>query len=194
MEEQSETPRRAYPPQRSAASSNWRMKDSTPRAEASPQPQSQSQPRTSRNLNSPRPDENPGTRLYVGNLLYTATRADVETLFTSNGFSISGISMSVDPFTGRNPSYAFVDFETVDEANRAMEGLNGAELLGRGVRINPGVRKGQEAEGVQRGGKSFGEGRRPRDDRGECMSFIHFLYFRILPSGPTQLLHSAHEH
>jgi RNA recognition motif-containing protein len=51
------------------------------------------------------------------------------------------MSMSIDPFTGRNPSYAFVDIETPDIANRAMQTLNGTKLSGRPVKIKPGVEK-----------------------------------------------------
>ena len=65
----------------------------------------------------------------------------MEQFFTDNGFQVAQINMSTDPFTGRNPSYCFVDLETVDEANRAMNELNGKEVLGRPVKINPGVKK-----------------------------------------------------
>jgi RNA recognition motif-containing protein len=166
MEDQGDAPRRTYAPQRSAASTNWRTKDTTPRADP---PQQQRQNNRS-NISSPRPQHDsssPGTRLYIGNLLYTATKPDVEALFTSNGFNITGISMSVDPFTGRNPSYAFVDLESAEEANRAMEALNGAELLGRGVRINPGVRKGEgQSSGGDRGQRGQYTDVRREDNRG----------------------------
>lgn len=44
--------------------------------------------------------------------------------------------MSVDPFTGRNPSYCFVEFSTPDQARAAMEQLNGKDVLGRPAKIN----------------------------------------------------------
>ena len=81
------------------------------------------------------------SRVYVGNLLYTVQREDVAALFASNGFKVQGMSMSIDPFTGRNPSYAFVDLSSGDEANEAIQTLNGRELFGRPVRVNAGVRK-----------------------------------------------------
>jgi RNA recognition motif-containing protein len=65
----------------------------------------------------------------------------VEQFFTDNGFKVAQISMSTDPFTGRNPSYCFVDLETADEATKAMAELNGKEVLGRPVKINPGMKK-----------------------------------------------------
>jgi hypothetical protein len=141
-------PQPTAPFARSQASGNWRTKDTMPRAE--PQSQYRSNQRSFNQNRSHQdgtggggaPDSNvPETRLYVGNLLYTAQRNEVEAFFTDHGFNITGISMSIDPFTNRNKSYAFVDFESVDEAQRAIAELNGQELLGRAVRINPGMRK-----------------------------------------------------
>lgn len=150
-----ERPRQSFQqlPQRSLASTNWRMKDDSPRADPQPRQNRQNQYQgQNRSYDSPGRSQNsqlreaPGTRLYVGNLLYSATRNDVEQFFTANGFNVSGISMSVDPATGRNPSYCFVDFETPEDATKAMADLNGVELLGRGVRINVGVaRQGNSA-------------------------------------------------
>jgi RNA recognition motif-containing protein len=45
----------------------------------------------------------------------------------------------VDPFTGRNPSYCFVDLESKEQAEKAMTELDAKELLGRSLRIKPGV-------------------------------------------------------
>lgn len=70
--------------------------------------------------------------------------------------------MSIDPATGRNPSYCFVDFDSADEAGRAMGELNGVELLGRGVRINLGVARqggGGAAGGTPQGKSGYGERR-----------------------------------
>lgn len=141
---QQDRPRRQYQqfPQRSTASTNWRLKDDTPRAE--PQPRSQNRP--GGQFGSPRGQQSgqgdqAGTRLYIGNLLYSAQRDDIVTFFAENGFNVVNLSMSIDPMTGRNPSYCFADFESADEANRAMSELNGKDVLGRAVKINPGVAK-----------------------------------------------------
>ncbi|KAF2092369.1 RNA-binding domain-containing protein [Rhizodiscina lignyota] len=150
---------------RSRASMNWRRRDETPRAEHVSQPDGDFQNGRGQNgsRKSQRTDDSPdsvgsGTRLYVGNLLYKVQREDVESFFTSNGFNICGMSMSIDPFTGRNPSYAFVDFETQDEANNAKEALNGAELLGRPVKINDGVKKSEGGDRFQSRVKNWGRG------------------------------------
>jgi len=76
-------------------------------------------------------------RLYVGNLPYHAVDTDVEVIFVDAGFEIQKLDISVDPFSGRNPSYCFVELTSAEEAARAMKELNGQTVLGRPVKINP---------------------------------------------------------
>lgn len=76
--------------------------------------------------------------------------------------------MSIDPFTGRNPSFCFVDFESQEEAERALAELDGREIGGRPVKIGKGVPKrgrggrgaggsgGSGSNGVSRGGGNDG--------------------------------------
>src|SRR4051812_33768345 len=99
-------------PQRAVASTNWRMKDGAPRAEPQPRVRQQRQGFGSPQQFNEQPREVSETRLYVGNLLYSATKADIMQFFTDNGFNPTNLTMSVDPETGRNPSYCFADFET----------------------------------------------------------------------------------
>lgn len=148
-------------PQRSTASANWRMKDGAPRAE--PQPRQQRPSGGLRQNNSyGQGRETSDTRLYVGNLLYSAKKDDISQFFADNGFTIANISMSIDPMTGRNPSYCFVDFDSPEDASRAMAELNGKDVLGRTVRINPGMKRseGQQSmpQAQQTGGFSRGGG------------------------------------
>ncbi|OAP57891.1 hypothetical protein AYL99_08629 [Fonsecaea erecta] len=176
MEDTTSPPARQQQNFRSTASTNWRVKDDTPRLEQQ-QPRARSN-RTpnghhsansapySNNSSSAQPtDDAPGTRLYIGNLLYTAQRSDVEELFTRNGFNVVGVSMSTDPFTGRNPSYCFVDVESPEEAQRAMSELNGMDVLGRAVRVSPGVarRQGQGQPQGNAGGAAGGREVRVKD-------------------------------
>ena len=92
-----------------------------------------------------------GNRMYVGNLIYTAQPGDITAFFEGAGFKVTNIQISMDPMTGRNPSYCFVDFETPEEAQRAKNQLNGQQILGREVKIN---------EGVHRRGNSNAQGLR----------------------------------
>lgn len=164
QEGQDRTSRRKYQqfPQRSVASNNWRTKDETPRAD--PQPRRAN--RQSGSFGTPRQDPELGqsrdaneTRLYVGNLLYSAQRDDIAQFFSDNGFNILNLSMSIDPMTGRNPSYCFADFESPEEASRAMSELNGKDILGRAVRINPGVTKRYDGQGPSGGLRTNSYGR-----------------------------------
>lgn len=54
------------------------------------------------------------------------------------------IDIAIDPFTGRNPSYCFVDLQAKDQAERAMAELDGRDMRGRPVKIKPGVAKTAE--------------------------------------------------
>jgi RNA recognition motif-containing protein len=72
--------------------------------------------------------------------------------------------MSTDPFTGRNPSYCFVELGTPEEANRAMGELNGKEIMGRPVKININTpKRGKDrSEGARPPIQSYDRGWRPQ--------------------------------
>ena len=72
--------------------------------------------------------------------------------------------MSTDPFTGRNPSYCFVELGTPEEANRAMGELNGKEIMGRPVKININTpKRGKDrSEGARPPTLSYDRGWRPQ--------------------------------
>ncbi|KAB8234113.1 RNA recognition motif domain-containing protein [Aspergillus alliaceus] len=90
-----------------------------------------------------------GRRLYVGNMPYTAKSEDVQALFDAAEFPIERIDIAIDPFTGRNPSYCFVDLETKELAEKAMNELDGRDMLGRPVKIKPGVVKSSSERAQQ---------------------------------------------
>ncbi|KAI1637235.1 hypothetical protein F4809DRAFT_605189 [Biscogniauxia mediterranea] len=108
-----------------------------------------------------------GRRIYVGNLRYQAKPEDIEGLLKKNDLGhYTKIHISIDPFTGRNPSYCFVEFPDRESADRAMTTLEGKELLGREVKCRPCQPKGghsrgrQFNEGMNRWGNWSGEDRR----------------------------------
>ncbi|KAI9854658.1 MAG: hypothetical protein M1813_000905 [Trichoglossum hirsutum] len=96
-----------------------------------------------------------GRRLYLGNMPYMAKTEDIEALLTDNGYKAERIDISIDPFTGRNPSYCFVELETKEQADEALLELNGKELLGRPLKVGPGVAK-SGGRSSARGGRSSG--------------------------------------
>ncbi|KAJ6127601.1 hypothetical protein N7523_003213 [Penicillium sp. IBT 18751x] len=158
-----ETPRTPYTPNqnvrtngRAFNSANWRTKGDSPQASPSPRTI------TSRSAFS-RPGPHvpqaisEGRRLYVGNMPYTAKSEDVEALFTAAQYSVERIDIAIDPFTGRNPSYCFVDLQTKEEAERAMIELDGRDMQGRAVRVKPGVTKSASERTDDRTGERPGE-------------------------------------
>lgn len=77
-----------------------------------------------------------GRRIYVGNLVYHATPEDVKLHIIKAGYTVERVDMSMDFFTGRNPSYCFVEFASKEQADGAIESLTGTNLLGRVVKAN----------------------------------------------------------
>lgn len=59
--------------------------------------------------------------------------------------------MSIDPFTGRNPSYCFVELETEEQADLAIRLLNGKNILGRPVKLGLGVASGRKPPAARSG-------------------------------------------
>jgi RNA recognition motif-containing protein len=73
--------------------------------------------------------------VYVGNLNFETTEADLRNLFTPFG-EVERISVINDRETGRPRGFAFVEMPDDQEAAQAVAGLNGREVAGRALRIN----------------------------------------------------------
>ncbi|MBI3304136.1 MAG: RNA-binding protein [Deltaproteobacteria bacterium] len=95
------------------------------------------------------------TKLFVGNLSFNATPADLETLFGQAG-TVSSVNIISDKFTGKSRGFGFVEMGSTQEAQTAVERFNGYELQGRALTVNEA--KPQESRGG--GGRSFGGGGR----------------------------------
>jgi RNA recognition motif-containing protein len=80
------------------------------------------------------------TKLYVGNLPFTATEDGVRTLFASHG-TVEKVSLINDRETGRPRGFGFVEMSNAD-ASRAMQALNGKDFDGRALKINEAQDKG----------------------------------------------------
>jgi RNA recognition motif-containing protein len=104
-----------------------------------------------------------GRRLYVGNLPYDASVQDIESLFKDVS-GIEAINMSVDPMTGRNPSYCFVDLESKLLAEKVIEEFNGRHFRQRPLKVKPGVKSGS-------GTGRFDVRSRDRQSNGEDFAF-----------------------
>jgi cold-inducible RNA-binding protein len=93
------------------------------------------------------------TKLFVGNLSFNTTTADLEALFSQLG-TVSSVNIIVDKFTGRSRGFGFVEMEHAEEAQRAIAQLNGPELQGRALTVNEA--RPQESRAGK--GRSFGGG------------------------------------
>ena len=93
------------------------------------------------------------TKLYVGNLPFTATDEGVRTLFSTHG-TVEKVSLIIDRDTGRPRGFGFVEMSNAD-ASRAMQALNGTDFEGRQLRVS-------EAQDRERSGGSYRGGPRRR--------------------------------
>lgn len=74
------------------------------------------------------------TKLYVGNLPFTATEDAVRNLFAAHG-TVEKLSLISDRETGRARGFGFIEMPAAD-ASRAMQALNGKDFDGRALKIN----------------------------------------------------------
>lgn len=88
------------------------------------------------------------TKLYVGNLPFTATEDSVRALFAPHG-AIEKLSLISDRDTGNPRGFGFVEMANADAA-RAMQALNGADFDGRTLRVNEAQNK-ERSGGINNG-------------------------------------------
>ena len=74
-----------------------------------------------------------GTRLYVGNIPYSTTDADLRTLFGQNGRTVTEVKIVSDRESGQSRGFAFVQMSTSEEAQAAINELNGTAMGGRSI-------------------------------------------------------------
>ena len=75
-----------------------------------------------------------GNKLYVGNLPYSTTADELEQAFTAVG-AVVDVAVITDRETGRSKGFGFVEMETDELAQAAIEALDGKELGGRTLRV-----------------------------------------------------------
>ncbi len=73
--------------------------------------------------------------VYVGNLSYDVTEADLNSVFGEYG-TVKRLTLPTDRETGRVRGFAFVDLSSDEEEQAAIEALDGAEWMGRDLRVN----------------------------------------------------------
>jgi cold-inducible RNA-binding protein len=76
-----------------------------------------------------------GKKLYVGNLAFETTSAELETLFSEVG-TCESASVITDRATGRSRGFGFVEMSSPGEAEKAIAELNGRDLQGRKLNVS----------------------------------------------------------
>ncbi|MBE9000005.1 MULTISPECIES: RNA-binding protein [unclassified Nostoc] len=99
--------------------------------------------------------------IYVGNLSYEVTQDALSTVFAEYG-SVKRVQLPTDRETGRLRGFAFVEMSSEDEETKAIESLDGAEWMGRDLKVNkakPREDRGGSFGGGNRGGGGGGYNR-----------------------------------
>jgi RNA recognition motif-containing protein len=100
--------------------------------------------------------------IYVGNLSYQVTEEDIRAVFAEYG-TVKRVQVPQDRETGRPRGFAFVEMETDAEEAAAIDGLDGAEWMGRDLKVNKAKPKEDRgSSGGGRGGYGGGGGGRGR--------------------------------
>jgi len=96
-----------------------------------------------------------GKKLYVGNMSYETTQADLEQMFGAHG-TVESVQVIMDRDTGRSKGFAFVEMSSDAEAQAAMGALDGQDSGGRALKVNEA--KPREPRGGGGGGGYGGGG------------------------------------
>ena len=97
-----------------------------------------------------------GKKLYIGNLGYEVTNADLEQLFAQSG-TCESAAVIMDRDTGRSRGFGFVEMSSAAEAEKAIQQFNGFDLKGRALKVNEAMERSGGGGG---GGRNSGGGNR----------------------------------
>jgi RNA recognition motif-containing protein len=99
-----------------------------------------------------------GNRLYVGNLAYSTTDADLQELFANAG-AVKTAEIVRDRETGQSKGFGFVEMETAADAAKAIGRFNGSTLHDRQIRVNEARPREERPTGGRRFGSAGGSRR-----------------------------------
>jgi RNA recognition motif-containing protein len=103
-----------------------------------------------------------GSKLFVGNLSYNTTEADLRAAFSADGRQVKEVAVITDRMTGQPRGFAFVQMGSNEDAAAAIQALDGTQLDGRALRVNEAQERqgggGPRASGGSRGGYGGGGG------------------------------------
>jgi RNA recognition motif-containing protein len=94
--------------------------------------------------------------IYVGNLSYKVTQEDIISVFSDYG-TVKRVHLPTDRETGRPRGFGFVEMDTDSEEDKAIEALDGAEWMGRDLKVNK-AKPREDGGGGGRGNRERGNG------------------------------------
>jgi RNA recognition motif-containing protein len=97
------------------------------------------------------------TKLFVGNLDFKVTENDLHDAFAAHGTVVEA-NLVTDRTTGRPRGFAFVTMNSPEEAQKAIDALNGKELGGRALNVNIARPREERSGGGGGGGRGYGGG------------------------------------
>jgi len=101
------------------------------------------------------------TKLYVGGLSYSLTDDKLRELFEAVG-KVESSQVIVDRFSNQSKGFGFVEMSTEEEAQKAIKELNGQEISGRPIMVNPARPQEERPQSAGGSSKKFTNNRRPR--------------------------------
>lgn len=110
--------------------------------------------------------------IYVGNLSFDTTEDDLKQAFTAFG-TVDTVRIITDKFSGKSKGFGFVEMASKEEATKAIEEMDGKDVMGRAIKVNEARPKteggrgehGGGGRGGSRGGRPGGGGGRPGGSR-----------------------------
>ena len=96
-------------------------------------------------------------KLYIGNLPFSATDADLREVFGQHG-TVTDVVVMMDRVTGRSRGFGFVTMSTPEEGRAAITALSGADMGGRNLTVNEARPREDRPRGGGGGGGGYGGG------------------------------------
>lgn len=95
-------------------------------------------------------------RLFVGNLSYQTIENDLQEYFAQAG-AVSSVNLMLDKFTGKSRGFAFIEYASPSDAQKAVDSFHGKDFQGRALTVNI-ARPREERSGGGGGGRREGGG------------------------------------
>ena len=97
------------------------------------------------------------TNIFVGNLSYQTTEDELQSAFSAFG-QVERVSIIRDRESGQSRGFGFVEMPNGEEAEKAIQAMNGREFSGRALNVNEARPRDERGGGGGGGGRGFGGG------------------------------------